>query len=96
MSKELEALEKIDHTICINSNENNIKWGVDDIGHIDCVNFDEYGKCFSVVFEALKRNEPMKPIKDKEDHRCPKCGHIVDNHYCSDCGGAVDWGKENG
>lgn len=48
-----------------------------------------------IVLKALKRNEPMKPIKDKEDHRCPKCAHIVDNHYCSDCGQALDWGKEN-
>lgn len=45
--------------------------------------------------ELKKRNEPMKPIKDKENYRCARCHHMVDNHYCSDCGGAVDWSDEN-
>ena len=50
---------------------------------------------YKIVEHALKRNEPMKPTKDGEHHRCPKCAHIVDNHYCSDCGQSLDWGKEN-
>ena len=49
----------------------------------------------SKELEALRRyNEPMKPTKDGEHHRCPKCGHSVDNHYCSDCGQALDWSDE--
>lgn len=103
MNEELEALTKIDHTICINSNENNIKWGVDDICHIDCVNFDEYGKCFSVVFEALKRNEPMKAIFTRitdvltenfwDEPTCPKCKSLVidEDKFCRECGQKLDW-----
>lgn len=50
---------------------------------------------FNLVGQALERNEPMKPMLDENNnHRCARCHHIVDNHYCSDCGGAVDWGKE--
>ena len=47
-----------------------------------------------LVEQALNRDEPMKPTKDGEHHRCPKCAHIVDNHYCSDCGQALDWSDE--
>ena len=51
-------------------------------------------KQIQIIKEALKRSEPMKPIKDKENYRCARCAHLVDNHYCSDCGGAVDWSDE--
>ena len=46
-----------------------------------------------MFFEQLvKFNEHMKPIFDKEgNHRCPRCFHRVDSHYCSECGGALDW-----
>ena len=48
------------------------------------------------IAELVNRDEPMKPMLDENNnHRCARCHHIVDNHYCSDCGGAVDWGKEN-
>ena len=48
-----------------------------------------------IIKEALKRNEPMKPTLDENsNYRCARCHHIVDNHYCSDCGGAVDWSDE--
>lgn len=46
------------------------------------------------IAELVNRDEPMKPTKDGEHHRCPKCAHIVDNHYCSDCGQALDWSDE--
>ena len=39
-------------------------------------------------------NAIMKPIKDKENYRCPKCAHLVDNHYCSECGQSLDWSDE--
>lgn len=49
----------------------------------------------NVVYQAIKRNEPMKPALDEDSNfRCARCHHIVDNHYCSDCGGAVDWSDE--
>ena len=50
---------------------------------------------WDILEEALKLNEPMKPMLDENNnHRCARCHHIVDNHYCSDCGGAVDWSDE--
>ena len=78
MSKELEALER---------QKVNVK-------ELRRIKFVEYSDDFALIKEALKRNEPMKPIKDKENYRCARCHHMVDNHYCSDCGGAVDWSDE--
>lgn len=47
------------------------------------------------VGRYIKRNEPIKPTLDEDsNYRCARCHHMVDNHYCSDCGGAVDWSDE--
>ena len=61
---------------------------------------------FLAIEKALKRNEPMKPEPIKEQlvewgtnknmgkdirRLCPKCNHIVDNHYCSECGQKINW-----
>ena len=89
MSKELEALINIGAIFvsCI-SNEDG------DIDYCHLRNHNEYSNWYNTVEKTLKRNEPMKPIKDKENYRCARCHHMVDNHYCSDCGGALDWSDE--
>lgn len=49
----LEALEKLNHTICLNSAV--IKWGVDEDDNIDCVDEYEFAKCYTIIRNALKR-----------------------------------------
>lgn len=55
------------------------------------------------IYQALKRNEPMKVISfDSSSYfgmlgyfRCPKCGEILTKgyyNYCPDCGQKLDWG----
>ena len=51
MSKELEALEKLNHTICLNSPT--IKWGIDKYDHIDCKDEEEFVKCYNIIRKAL-------------------------------------------
>lgn len=49
------------------------------------------------------RNTPMKVVKEtnyeigsiQNIHRCPNCSHIVDNHYCSDCGQKLNWSEND-
>ena len=106
MSKELEALEKLNHTICLNSPT--IKWGIDTYDHIDCKDDKEFVKCYNIIRKALKRNEPMKVIlKDKGfehyDVYCPKCKEYVGFknsvreslalNYCPNCGQNLEWEK---
>lgn len=55
----------------------------------------QFSNYYKTISQALKRSEPMKPALDENStYRCARCHHIVDNHYCSDCGGAVDWSDE--
>ncbi len=54
-----EALEKIDHTICLNYNEHTIKFGLDKYkdgprgDSCDCESFEEFCNCFNIIEEAL-------------------------------------------
>ena len=99
MSKELEALEKINHTICLNSPT--IKWSIDEYDHIDCKDEKEFVKCYNIIEQALERNEPMK-VKEAlicDDpriivHHCPNCDKELfktDISYCPCCGQKLDW-----
>lgn len=80
MSKESEALNYLVCLAVVGNKENH------------------RGKIFDseeIVLKVLKRKEPMKPTLDENgNYRCARCHHIVDNHYCSDCGGALDWSNE--
>ena len=60
MSKELEALEKLNHTICLNSPT--IKWGIDEYDHIDCKSESEFVKCYNIIRKAL-----IQKAKQKKD-----------------------------
>lgn len=49
----------------------------------------------SIKNKLLKRFEPIKPMKDVfKNNRCPRCSHLVDNHYCGECGQKLDWSDE--
>lgn len=51
LSKELEALEKINHTLCLNSHR--IEFGVDE-DNIDCKNVEEFVECYNITRKYLK------------------------------------------
>ncbi|HKM30260.1 MAG TPA: hypothetical protein VJZ51_05855 [Bacilli bacterium] len=100
MSKELEALEKLNHTICLNSPT--IKWGIDTYDHIDCKDEKEFVKCYNIIEQALKRNEPMKVANRTETeeghYEVEEQGYISGRHYlititsgeCPVCGNPMD------
>jgi phosphotransferase system IIA component len=68
MSKELEALEKLNHTICLNSPV--IKWGVDTYDHIDCKSESEFAKCYKIVLEALDQKAKQEKEISALDRLC--------------------------
>lgn len=63
MSKELEALEKIDHTVCLNINNKTLKFGLDNEEHIDCQSVEEFVECYDTIEIALKDYEKLKEEK---------------------------------
>lgn len=61
MSKGLEALEKIDHTVCLAFNENNnALFNKDEYEHIDCKDIDEFVDCYGIIEKELKDFEWLK------------------------------------
>ena len=74
MSKELEALEKINHTICLNSPT--IKWGIDTYDHIDCKDEKEFVKCYNIIEQALIQKDKQKKILDILKKKCVSKGYI--------------------
>ena len=59
-----EALEKIDHTICLAFNENNnALFGKDKYDHIDCKDIDEFVDCYDIIEKDL---EVLEIIKNKK------------------------------
>ena len=62
MSKGLEALKKIDYTICLNINNGTLKFGLDKYDNCDCKDFEEFGECYAVIEKALKDYEWLKSI----------------------------------
>ena len=62
MSKELEALEKLNHTICLNSPT--IKWRIATYEHIDCKDDKEFVKCYNIIRKALIQKAKQDKILD--------------------------------
>lgn len=54
MSKVLDALEKINHTICLNLNEKRLKFNLDKYESCDCENLKEFVDCYCLIEQALK------------------------------------------
>lgn len=63
MSKELEALEKLNHTICLNNCEKTLKFGIDDDEHIDCKDVYEFVDCYNIIEQALKKLSAYRKIE---------------------------------
>lgn len=60
MTEELKALEKLNHTICLNNNEGTLKFGLDDLDHIDCNTLYEFVDCYNTIEQSLKAFEIIK------------------------------------
>ena len=60
MSKGLEALKKIDYTICLNINNGTLKFGLDKYDGCDCKNFSEFDVCYELIEKSLKDYEELK------------------------------------
>ena len=57
MNKELEALEKINHTLCLNSHR--IEFGVDE-DSIDCKNIEEFVECYNTIRKYLTAHKDIE------------------------------------
>lgn len=60
-----EALEKLDHTLCLNHNEGNLKYNIDNEDHIDCVDMNEMLDCIENLQEALEQKEKQSKILEE-------------------------------
>jgi len=88
MSKEyLEAYFKIDHTLCLNSQ--NIKFGMDADEHIDCQNIDEVVNCLETIKEALQR---LESIDNANPSEALKCLEEIRERFSDDSKGNNSWG----
>lgn len=86
MSKELDALEKLGHTISLAFNENNKAiFNKDQFGHNDCKDAKEFMKCYSIVEKELKEHEQLekllKNIFDKDSDLCLEDWTHYDGHH---------------
>lgn len=49
------AYEKLNHTLCLNQIEGNLKFSIDDKEHIDCKDADEMVECLDIIEEVICR-----------------------------------------
>ena len=49
-----EYIEKLDHTLCLNHNEGNLKYNIDNEYHIDCVDMNEMLDCVDKVKNSME------------------------------------------
>lgn len=64
-----------------------------------------YNDALEMAIEALKAQEPVKPVVDIDTWKCGNCGHTLEHqqllgdnvllheqyNYCPECGRAVKW-----
>ena len=72
MNKALESLWKIDHTICMNQNEKNIRWNIDrpedyseggyDEHDTDCKSFEDFCDCYDNIESVLNAFNVAKKV----------------------------------
>lgn len=54
ISEALTALDKLDHTLCLNQCKGNIEYGIDTDFHVDCTDINEMISCIELVRTALE------------------------------------------
>lgn len=66
---------------------------------------DAYCEALDMAIEALKAQEPVKPVVDIDTWECGNCGHTLEHqqllgdnvllheqyNFCPNCGRAVKW-----
>lgn len=58
----LEALEKIDHTICLNNLAKNIVWNIDKEEKCDCESIEQFVDCYDVIEKELEMSSMAKKL----------------------------------
>ena len=99
MSKELEALQKlrdlVENLTRIDYMPTELR---NEVKELLIKSYEDSNGYFSRIEEALKLNEPMRPIYEKDGTRsCPCCkgNWLTPNFkFCSDCGQKLDWSDE--
>ncbi len=56
------AYEKINHTLCLNQNEGNLKFGIDSENEIDCKDADEMVDCLELIEEVICRYRRLSTV----------------------------------
>jgi hypothetical protein len=48
---------------------------------------------FEIAVEAMKKQDPMKPLSSFGEYTCPMCEMTVaeGDEYCWNCGQKIDW-----
>ena len=94
MSKELEALQKlrdlVENLTRIDYVPTDLR---DEVKALLINSYQESNGYFSQIEQALKRNEPMKPIKQNDSFGlCPICKQDLGRtNFCGHCGQRLDW-----
>lgn len=89
MNKELEALNIL--------RDNHIQFTKEKYGKLDKEKLENIINLklarWDILEEAIKRNEPMKPIKQNDSFGlCPICKQDLGRtNYCDNCGQRLDW-----
>ena len=90
MSKELEVLK--------NLKENHLQFTKEKYSKVDVLKsiLAKKESKYRFIEQALKRNEPMKPIKHNDSFGlCPICKQDLGRtNYCDNCGQRLDWSDE--
>lgn len=58
----IQALDKLDNTLCLNLNNKTLEFGIDKYDHCDCDNAEEMVRCYDTIEEELKDYEWLKSI----------------------------------
>lgn len=82
--KSLKALDKLDNTLCLNANRQNLEFNIDKDEHIDCKDVDEMVDCIEIIKKDLmkkpkykKRDVLFKDIRDLLDYDVWEAGYLV-------------------
>ena len=99
MSKELEALQKLRDLVEYLTRIDYVPTDLrNEVKELLIKSYEDSNGYFSQIEEALKLNEPMRPIYEKDGTRsCPCCkgNWLTPNFkFCSDCGQKLDWSDE--
>lgn len=77
MSKGLEALEKLNHTICLNLNNKTLQFNLDKYEDCDCKDIREFCDCYEVIEKELKELYGRREMMARLNEACEP--HIIED-----------------